>query len=190
MLMELLNTISPMVSADYKERFLAEYLQDRIRYEKLLVMVEKWDKGELNFTPTCPREIYDRQLKAMKEKLDILEERAKLEGVELGEMILTGKTFGEALEALKRGRKVARKGWNGKGMWLWLKESVTIKAEWCKDPELKKLVEANGGEIEALGTICMKTADNKVLTGWLASQTDMLSNDWIILEEASDGDSK
>lgn len=37
--------------------------------------------------------------------------------------------------------------------------------------------------IDGLPTICMKTADNKVLTGWLASQTDMLSEDWIILED-------
>lgn len=46
---------------------------------------------------------------------------------------------------------------------------------------LKEIVDANGGETEALGTICMKTADNKVLTGWLASQTDILSEDWVIL---------
>lgn len=90
-------------------------------------------------------------------------------------------TFGEAVEALKAGKKVARKGWNGKGMWLWLKPAATVKAEWCKDPELKALAEANGGEIEALGTICMKTADNKILSGWLASQTDVLSEDWMIV---------
>ena len=40
-------------------------------------------------------------------------------------------TFGEAIEALKQGKKVARKGWNGKGMYLWLKPAATIKAEWC-----------------------------------------------------------
>lgn len=90
-------------------------------------------------------------------------------------------TFGEALEALKRGKKVARKGWNGKGMYLWLKPAATIKAEWCKDPILKDIAEANGGEVEALGTICMKTADGKILTGWLASQTDMLLEDWVIV---------
>lgn len=89
--------------------------------------------------------------------------------------------FGKAIEALKEGKKVTRKGWNGKNMWLWLKPATTIKSEWCKDPILKEIVDANGGESEALGTICMKTADNKVLTGWLASQTDMLSNDWEIL---------
>lgn len=90
-------------------------------------------------------------------------------------------TFGEALEALKQGKKVARKGWNGKGMYLWLKPAATIKAEWCKDPILKDLAEATGGEVEALGTICMKTADGKILTGWLASQTDMLLDDWVIV---------
>lgn len=90
-------------------------------------------------------------------------------------------TFGEAIEALKQGKKVARKGWNGKGMYLWLKPAAIIKAEWCKDPILKDIAEANGGEVEALGTICMKTADGKILTGWLASRTDMLLEDWVIV---------
>lgn len=90
--------------------------------------------------------------------------------------------FGDAIKALKDGKKVARKGWNGKNMWLWLKPAATIKSEWCKDPMLKEIVDANGGETEALGTICMKTADNKILTGWLASQTDMLCEDWVVVE--------
>ena len=93
---------------------------------------------------------------------------------------VTGLDFGKAIEALKQGKKVTRKGWNGKGMFLWLKPAAVIKSEWCKDPELKSLVDKNGGEMEALGTICMKTSDNKILTGWLASQTDMLSEDWEI----------
>ena len=92
-----------------------------------------------------------------------------------------GMTFGLAIEALKRGDIVTRRGWNGKGMFLWLKPAAIVKSEWCKDPLLKHLADRNGGEIEALGTICMKTADDKVLTGWLASQTDMLSEDWMIL---------
>lgn len=91
--------------------------------------------------------------------------------------------FGDAIKALKEGKKVARKGWNGKGMFLWLKEGTRILSDWCKDPILKSICEETGGDIEGLPTICMKTADNKVLTGWLASQTDMLSEDWIILED-------
>lgn len=95
-------------------------------------------------------------------------------------------TFGEALEALKQGRKVARRGWNGKGMFLWLKPATVIRSEWCHDPELKKLVDANDGVLTALGTICMYTHDstgrNAILTGWLASQSDMLLEDWEIVE--------
>lgn len=89
--------------------------------------------------------------------------------------------FGKAIEALKQGKKVTRKGWNGKGMFLWLKPATVLKSDFVRDPILKQAVEDNGGTMNALGTICMKTADNQVLTGWLASQTDMLSEDWEIV---------
>ena len=91
-------------------------------------------------------------------------------------------TFGLAIEAMKAGKRVARAGWNGKGMYLWLMPAATVPVEWCKEPHLKQLAEENGGSFEALGTIRMKTADNKVLTGWLASQTDMLSEDWVLVD--------
>ena len=94
----------------------------------------------------------------------------------------TGMTFGGAIAALKQGKKVARQGWNGKGMWLWLKEGTMVKSDWCHDPALKAIADKNGGEIEALGTVCMKTADNKILSGWRASQTDVLSHDWVVIE--------
>lgn len=90
-------------------------------------------------------------------------------------------SFGQAIESLKHGWKVARKGWNGKGMFLWLKPGTMVKSEWCHDPKLKAIADKNGGEIEALGTICMKTADDKILSGWLASQTDVLSGDWVLV---------
>lgn len=90
-------------------------------------------------------------------------------------------TFGQAVESLKQGKKVARKGWNGKGMFIWLKPGTMVKSEWCHDPELKAIADKNGGEIEALGTICMKTADDKILSGWFASQTDILSSDWVVV---------
>ena len=96
-------------------------------------------------------------------------------------------TFGEALEALKAGKKVARRGWNGKGMFLWLKPATVVKADWCHDPELKEIAEKEGGEIPELGTICMFTHDSTgrraVLTGWLASQSDMLLDDWEVVGE-------
>ena len=90
-------------------------------------------------------------------------------------------SFGQAIESLKYGKYVARKGWNGKGMFLWLKPYSMVKAEWCHDLKLKAIIENNGGQMEAVGTICMKTADDKIMTGWVASQTDMLSNDWILV---------
>ncbi len=89
--------------------------------------------------------------------------------------------FGGAIVALKSGKRVARQGWNGKGMYLWLLPAAIVKAEWCREPHLKAMAEANGGEIEALGSIRMMTADRKVLTGWLASQSDVLAEDWMIL---------
>jgi hypothetical protein len=98
------------------------------------------------------------------------------------ENVFSNMTFGQAIEAMKVGKKVARAGWNGKGMYLWLLPAANVKAEWCKEEHLKALAEQNGGEIECLGSIRMKTADNKVLTGWLASQTDMLSDDWVIVD--------
>lgn len=81
--MVLKDTIDLMISDDYKERFLAEYEQLKIRYDGLYNMLNKWDKGELNFKPTCPRSIYDIQLNAMENYLVILEARAVIEGIEL-----------------------------------------------------------------------------------------------------------
>ena len=82
--MELRDTVEMMNSADYKERFKAEYQQVVIRYQKLKAMLVKWDKGELNFTPTCPRSTYNMQIKAMADYIAVLEARAVMENVDLG----------------------------------------------------------------------------------------------------------
>lgn len=84
-MMELKETVEMMNSADYKERFKAEYQQVVIRYRKLATMLEKWDNGELNFTPTCPRSTYNMQVRAMTDYIAVLEARAVMEGVDLGE---------------------------------------------------------------------------------------------------------
>lgn len=91
-------------------------------------------------------------------------------------------TFGQAIAALKRGWKVAREGWNGKGMWLWLKSETMVKSEWCHDPALKEIADKNGGEIYAGGCICLKTAQNTIQSGWNPSQQDVLANDWVLVE--------
>lgn len=85
-------------------------------------------------------------------------------------------TFGLALEALKKGKKVARKGWNGKGMFLFLAKSTDIET----DADLTVCEHMQGNLV--LPSIVMKTADDKFCVGWLASQTDMLAEDWMIIE--------
>lgn len=95
-----------------------------------------------------------------------------------------GMTFGLALEALKRGLKVARKGWNGKGMWLSLSGAgshrVPYQAFWSENNA--NYANEQGGYATVLPCVTMKTATGEILMGWLASQTDMLSDDWEIVE--------
>ena len=81
--MELKDTVEMMNSEDYKERFRAEYCQTVIRYGKLKNMLDRWDEGELNFAPTCPRSTYNMQIRAMADYIAVLEARAVMEGVDL-----------------------------------------------------------------------------------------------------------
>lgn len=86
-------------------------------------------------------------------------------------------SFSHAIEALKSGKKVARAGWNGKGMFLFLVPGSTFKVN--RPPLLG--IYPEGTEINYHAHIDMKTADDKVVP-WLASQTDILANDWTIVE--------
>ena len=81
--MKLNETVEMMNSDDYKERFKAEYYQLKIRVNGLKKMLDKWDNGELNFTPTCPREIYDDQMKYMINYMTVLANRAYIEHIDL-----------------------------------------------------------------------------------------------------------
>lgn len=80
---ELAKTCEGMVSPDYKERFKAEYIQVKNRLEGLRHMLYAWDNGALAFTPTCPRDLYDKQESAMRLYRKVLIQRAAIEGVEL-----------------------------------------------------------------------------------------------------------
>lgn len=80
---KLCDTVELMNSADYRERFKAEYLQVVIRYKGLRNMLDKWDRGELEFKPTCPRSTYNMQIKAMVDYIAILEARAVIELITL-----------------------------------------------------------------------------------------------------------
>ena len=81
--MELKNTVGFMNSEDYKERFKAEYLQTKIRYDKLHAMIVQYDAKTLNFTPSCSIELLKEQKKHMGNYLYCLEVRAEIEGISL-----------------------------------------------------------------------------------------------------------
>ena len=81
--------------------------------------------------------------------------------------------FGQAIEKLKEGKKVARKGWNGKGMFLFIVKPI--------------MPNPSNHTVNTLGmfindSICMKTAQDEIVVGWLASQTDMLAEDWGVVD--------
>ena len=81
--MELKDTVPLMLSRDYKDRFIAEYRQVKIRRDRLREMVDRWDAGTLEFTPKCSRDILGFQLYVMDGYLAILRRRAEIEGIEL-----------------------------------------------------------------------------------------------------------
>lgn len=88
-----------------------------------------------------------------------------------------GLHFGAAVEALKGGARVAREGWNGKGMFLFLVNGSTFTVN--REPLLSIL--GAGTEVQYHAHIDMKTAQGTVVP-WLASQTDVLAEDWVIVE--------
>ena len=81
--MRLQDTIKMMDNADYNERFKAEYYQLKIRYEGLARLLKGYREGTLNFTPTCSYDLLHAQLVYMEHYLNVLEERSKIENVEL-----------------------------------------------------------------------------------------------------------
>lgn len=99
--------------------------------------------------------------------------------------------FGQAIEGLKQGKKAFRAGWNGKGMSIYLNYgSVDVtddKSAFGKEHWRDHLIDGinpnlfnNGAEgtVTRLPNINMQTATGSTVTGWLASQTDMLAEDW------------
>ncbi len=85
-------------------------------------------------------------------------------------------TFSEALDAIKQGQRVARTGWNGKGMFLFLVPGSTFKVN--RAPLLG--IYPEGTEVQYHAHIDMKTAQGYVVP-WLASQADLLADDWEIV---------
>ena len=83
--------------------------------------------------------------------------------------------FGEAIELMKRGKRVQRKGWNRKNQYIELATNISYKN--VKDEVVNAEHDAIGNKVIAfVGT-------SGVQLGWLASQADMLAEDWIEVEE-------
>lgn len=101
--------------------------------------------------------------------------------------------FGEALEAVKEGKLIARAGWNGKGMFVFQRPEDSLSTEMIVDrvkslpDSFKKYVKdywtvSETNMIKFNAYLCMKNADNEIVNGWIASQSDVLAEDWIIIE--------
>lgn len=90
-------------------------------------------------------------------------------------------SFSNALEALKSGYRVARVGWNGKGMWLTVSPGATVPYEALWAHHNRDFAAAQpGGQATVRPFITMKTADDEIVP-WVASQTDILADDWVVL---------
>ena len=93
--------------------------------------------------------------------------------------------FGKAIEVLKEGKRVSREGWNGKGMCLYFVEGTVVPVGNLRG-NCALAVKASGGLEGAHQDICghidMIASDGSVVVGWLASQTDMMADDWCILD--------
>jgi hypothetical protein len=90
-------------------------------------------------------------------------------------------TFGWAVEMLRVGKFVARSDW--KGAYLWYMPPAVIPKGWLSEHHLVALC-GDQESVELLGTVRMRTADDKVLTGWAATQSDLFATDWELVEPA------
>lgn len=90
--------------------------------------------------------------------------------------------FGQALESLKQGNHVARAGWNGKGMFLVYIPGSTV-APYPGTPYSHNNITDEDCMVTINPHIDMKTATGEMQPGWLASQTDMLAEDWEVVDQ-------
>ena len=90
--------------------------------------------------------------------------------------------FGTAIEAAKTGARIARRGWNGKDMWVaYSPGHDALPAEKFFAGPNRRHAEENGGTARVMPSFTMKLVCGAILPGWLASQTDMLADDWEIV---------
>lgn len=95
---------------------------------------------------------------------------------------IDGMTFGLAVEAVKLGHRVARTGWNGKGMWISLSGHLSgslVAAENFWSLNNADFARENGGKAHVEPTITMKTARGTIQMGWSPTISDVLAEDWV-----------
>ncbi len=105
----------------------------------------------------------------------------------------TGKTFGEAIEALNQGKRIQREGWNGKGLFVFKQVPATIGKEIV--PKMQSLPQSVKDEFERRFNDTSAQIDaiyydnqmaivnsSNLINGWVASSSDTLATDWIILD--------
>lgn len=99
--------------------------------------------------------------------------------------------FDKAINHIKSGDCVARKGWNGKGMWVALTPGSSFPAHFAKEGHAASHRADEMSETEydiaLLPHIDMRAADGSMVIGWLASQTDLLAEDWMLVRSGSKG---
>ena len=94
--------------------------------------------------------------------------------------------FGEVIEHAREGKKIARHGWNGKGMYVYMTKGRLVPTdEWVAGMPSQELteVEKEKGYVNILPHLDMKTAQDTRIIGWSATQTDMLAFDWYVVDE-------
>lgn len=89
-------------------------------------------------------------------------------------------TFGEALEAAKNGKRIQRAGWNGKGMFVFMRPADNLSPDFIPKvkslpDEVKMFLAEKDYVIHFTAYLCMYSAAGEIVNGWLASQTDMLA---------------
>ena len=89
-------------------------------------------------------------------------------------------SFSEALYLLKKGERIARKGWNGKGMFLTLQNGSEVDGSLMRNDNAKSFY--GDSKVKICPHIDMKAADDSYVVGWLASQTDLLAEDWCVVD--------
>lgn len=93
-------------------------------------------------------------------------------------------SFSKALELIKQGNKITRKGWNGKDQWIAINgykpHVVSAYQFWSKHNA--EYAKDNGGTAEVLPCFTLKNAQGQIVMGWIPSTGDLLAEDWMIAE--------